>query len=164
MESKIRDTPDASIWSMRTHVKRRLIDYIRTRYAQQVAIQGASGQEVAAAAASFDYDTLTLGFARRFATYKRPTLLLHDPERLLRILRDPQRPLQLVLAGKAHPQDRAGQDLIRQWAEFIRRSGARSPVVFLSDYDILMTQHLAGGVDVWINTPRRPWKPAAPAE
>jgi starch phosphorylase len=158
MESKIRDTPAATLWSMRNHARRRLIDYIRARYAQQIAIQGASGQEIAEAAASFDYDTLTLGFARRFATYKRPTLLLQDPERLLRILRDPQRPVQLVLAGKAHPQDSAGQDLIRHWTEFIRRSGARSPVVFLSDYDMLMTQHLGGGVDVWINTPRRPWE------
>src|SRR5258708_5971191 len=113
MESKIRDTPDASIWSMRTHVKRRLIDYMRARHAQQIAIQGASGQEIAEAAASFDYDTLTLGFARRFATYKRPTLLLHDPERLRRILHHPHRPVHLVPPAKPHPHNTPTHALIR---------------------------------------------------
>ena len=101
---------------------------------------------------------MTLGFARRFATYKRPNLLLHDPERLLRLLTNPERPVQLILAGKAHPADQAGQDLIRQWTHFIRRPEARPHVVFLSDYDMLLTEHLVQGVDVWINTPRRPWE------
>ena len=101
---------------------------------------------------------MTLGFARRFATYKRPNLLLHDPERLLRLLTNPERPVQLVLAGKAHPADQAGQDLIRQWTHFIQRPEARPHVVFLSDYDMLLTEHLVQGVDVWLNTPRRPWE------
>jgi starch phosphorylase len=101
---------------------------------------------------------LTLGFARRFATYKRPNLLLHDPQRLVRILTDSDRPVQLVLAGKAHPQDGAGQDMIRQWIEFADRPEIRSRVVFLSDYDALMAEHLVQGVDVWVNTPRRPWE------
>jgi alpha-glucan phosphorylase-like protein len=83
---------------------------------------------------------------------------LHDPERLLRILTNRQRPVQLVLAGKAHPQDAAGQDMIRQWIEFIRRTPARSQAVFLSDYDMRMTEHLVQGVDLWLNTPRRPWE------
>jgi starch phosphorylase len=106
----------------------------------------------------FDADALTLGFARRFATYKRPNLLLHDQGRLLRILTNPQRPVQLVLAGKAHPQDQAGQELIKQWNDFIARSEARGHVVFLSDYDMMLTQELVQGVDLWINTPRRPWE------
>jgi len=101
---------------------------------------------------------LTLGFARRFATYKRPNLLLYDPPRLMRILTSRDRPVQLVLAGKAHPQDRAGQEMIRQWVEFSRRPEVRSRVIFLSDYDVLMAEHLVQGVDVWINTPRRPWE------
>ena len=101
---------------------------------------------------------MTLGFARRFATYKRPNLLLHDPERLLRLLTNPERPVQLIIAGKAHPADQAGQDLIQQWMHFIRRPEARPHVVFLSDYDMLLTEHLVQGVDVWINTPRRPWE------
>ena len=106
----------------------------------------------------FDPNALTLGFARRFATYKRPNLLLHDPERLLRLLTNPERPVQLILAGKAHPADQAGQDLIQQWTHFIQRPEARPHVVFLSDYDMLLTEHLVQGVDVWLNTPRRPWE------
>jgi starch phosphorylase len=101
---------------------------------------------------------LHLGLARRFATYKRPNLLLHDPPRLLRLLTNSQRPVQLIIAGKAHPADQAGQALIREWIHFIRRSEARSHAIFLSDYDMLLTEHLVQGVDVWINTPRRPWE------
>ena len=101
---------------------------------------------------------MTLGFARRFATYKRPNLLLHDPARLINILTNRERPVQLVLAGKAHPQDVEGQEMIRQWFEFARRPEVRSRVVFLSDYDVLMAEHLVQGVDVWVNTPRRPWE------
>ena len=105
-----------------------------------------------------DENVLTLGFARRFATYKRPNLLLRDPARLLKILLNPERPVQLVLAGKAHPQDIEGQEMIRQWFEFARQPEVRSRVVFLSDYDVLMAEHLVQGVDVWVNTPRRPWE------
>ena len=106
----------------------------------------------------FDPNALTLGFARRFATYKRPNLLLHDPERLLRLLTNPQRPVQLIIAGKAHPADQAGQALIQEWMRFIRRPEIRPHAIFLSDYDMLLTEHLVQGVDVWINTPRRPWE------
>ena len=115
-------------------------------------------EEVEAAKHLFDPNALTLGFARRFATYKRPNLLLHDPQRLLRLLTNPQRPVQLIIAGKAHPADQAGQALIQEWIHFIRRPEARPHVVFLSDYDMLLTEHLVQGVDVWINTPRRPWE------
>jgi starch phosphorylase len=101
---------------------------------------------------------LTLGFARRFATYKRPNLLLHDPERLLRLLSDPHRPVQLIMAGKAHPADGAGQALIQKWMHFIRRLDVRPHVIFLSDYDMRLTEQLVQGVDVWLNTPRRPWE------
>ena len=158
MEAQVRGAADASIWRMRTAARKSLIEYIRPRYARQIAIQGASAHEIAAAAGVLIENALTLGFARRFATYKRPNLLLHDPNRLVRILTNPRRPVQLVLAGKAHPQDWAGQEMIRQWSEFIRRSGAHSSVVFLSDYDTLLTEQMTGGVDVWINTPRRPWE------
>ena len=99
-----------------------------------------------------------MGFARRFATYKRPNLLLHDPARLIRILTNPQRPVQLLLAGKAHPQDLAGQAMIREWNEFVRRPEVRSHAIFLVDYDMLLTEHMVAGVDLWINTPRRPWE------
>jgi starch phosphorylase len=101
---------------------------------------------------------LTIGFARRFATYKRPNLLLRDPERLLRLLNHPLRPVQLVVAGKAHPDDKEGQALVREWVRFARSPEARSRAVFLSDHDMLMTERLVQGVDVWLNTPRRPWE------
>ena len=106
----------------------------------------------------FDPNTLTLGFARRFATYKRPNLLLHDRDRLLRLLANAQRPVQLIIAGKAHPADLAGQGLIQEWIHFIRQPQVRPHVIFLSDYDMLLTEQLVQGVDVWINTPRRPWE------
>jgi starch phosphorylase len=101
---------------------------------------------------------MTLGFARRFATYKRPNLLLHNPQRLLRLLTNSERPVQLIIAGKAHPEDRAGQALIHEWINFIRQPETRPHVMFLSDYDMLLTENLVQGVDVWINTPRRPWE------
>ena len=97
-----------------------LIDYARERLSRQLAGSGSSPEEVESAKHLFDPNTLTLGFARRFATYKRPNLLLHDRDRLLRLLTNPERPVQLIIAGKAHPADLAGQDLIRQWIEFIR--------------------------------------------
>src|SRR5437899_4239470 len=93
-------------------------------------------------------DVLTLGFARRFATYKRPNLLLHDRERLARLVRNHERPLQLVVAGKAHPNDGAGQALIEEWVTFIDRADVRSRVVFLADYDMLVAERLVQGVDV----------------
>ena len=124
----------------------------------KLAGRGASSEEIAQAAQVLDPDTLTLGFARRFAAYKRPNLLLHDPDRLLRILTNHERPVQLVLAGKAHPQDVEGQNMIRQWIEFSHRPEVRSRVVFLSDYDVLMAEQLVQGVDLWVNTPRRPWE------
>jgi starch phosphorylase len=125
---------------------------------RQLLSTGASPDAAEGAKRLFDPDTLTLGFARRFAPYKRPNLLLHDRERLLRLLSNPQRPVQLIIAGKAHPADQAGQALIQEWVQFIRRPETRPHVLFLSDYDMLLTEHLVQGVDVWINTPRRPWE------
>jgi starch phosphorylase len=157
-EQGIRKTGDAAIWQMRTDARHSLVEYIRARYSRQVAIQGASGTEIAEAEKVFDFDALTLGFARRFATYKRPNLLLHDRARLIAILQNAERPVQLVIAGKAHPQDFPGQDMIREWSQFIREAGPQTHVVFLSDYDMQMTSRLVSGVDVWVNTPRRPWE------
>jgi starch phosphorylase len=150
--------PAADLWKMRTESRRQLIDYLRKYLARQLAGHGASTEEVELASRLFDPDTLTIGFARRFAAYKRPTLLLRDPDRLLRMLANPQRPVQLVIAGKAHPQDYEGQDMIRQWIAFIRNDLARKHVVFLADYDMQMTEHFVRGVDVWLNNPRRPWE------
>jgi glycogen phosphorylase len=158
LTKKIRRVPDARFWQLRTTNRNALIEYTRHRSAQQLAAIGASADAVERARSLFDPNALTLGFARRFATYKRPNLLLQDTERLLRILTNPQRPVQLILAGKAHPADGAGQAMIQQWMQFILRPEARPHVIFLSDYDMLLTEHLVQGVDVWLNTPRRPWE------
>jgi len=158
LEHEIRRVSDASLWQLRASGRKSLIVYARERLYRQLAASGASVEAVEIAAHLFDPNALTLGFARRFATYKRPNLLLRDPERLLRLLSDPHRPVQLIIAGKAHPADQPGQALIREWLHFIRRPEARLHAVFLSDYDMLLTEHLVQGVDVWINTPRRPWE------
>jgi len=149
---------DSDLWQLRADNRKTLVAYVRRLYVRQLATRGASPEDLAQAALILDDNILTLGFARRFATYKRPNLLLHDPARLLKILVNRDRPVQLVLAGKAHPQDAEGQEMIRQWVEFARLPEARSRVVFLSDYDVLMAEHLVQGVDVWVNTPRRPWE------
>jgi len=158
LEQDIRQISDTRLWQFRTDASKSLVEYARERLSQQLAASGASRETVEGAKHLFDPNTLTLGFARRFATYKRPNLLLHDPERLLRLLTDPQRPVQLIMAGKAHPADQAGQALIREWTLFIRRPEVRPHAIFLSDYDMLLTEHLVQGVDVWLNTPRRPWE------
>lgn len=158
LAEKIRQSSDIKLWNMRTASRQALVEYTRKRLGLQLAFAGASPEEVETAKHIFDPHTLTLGFARRFATYKRPNMLLQDPERFLRILKNPNRPVQLIIAGKAHPADKQGQAMIRQWIQFIRSTGARSNVVFLSDYDMFLTEQLVQGVDVWVNTPRRPWE------
>jgi starch phosphorylase len=158
LEQDIRRISDARLWQFRMAAGKSLVEYARERLSRQLVASGASPEAVDEAKHLFDPKALTLGFARRFATYKRPNLLLHDPERLLRLLTDRERPVQLILAGKAHPADQAGQTLIREWTHFIRRPEARPHVLFLSDYDMLLTEHLVQGVDVWVNTPRRPWE------
>jgi starch phosphorylase len=158
VQSRARSADDQRIWQMRSVGRAALVDYARARLSRQQAGYGASLLQLQQAEAVLNPQTLTLGFARRFATYKRPTLLLYDRERLARILTNPQRPVQLVMAGKAHPADGPGQALIREWTSFARRPDIRPHVVFLSDYDMLLAQRLVEGVDVWINTPRRPWE------
>ena len=158
LEQDIRQISDAKLWEFRTVATKSFVEYARERLSLDMETRHAPPEEVEAAKHLFDPSALTLGFARRFATYKRPNLLLHDPARLLRLLNHPQRPVQLVIAGKAHPADLAGQAMIREWIHFIRQPEARRHVVFLSDYDMLLTAQLVQGVDVWINTPRRPWE------
>jgi starch phosphorylase len=158
LEQDVRRIPDATLWRFRAAARKSFVEFARERLSRQLAVSGASPETVDGAKHLFDSKTLTLGFARRFATYKRPNLLLHDPERLLRLLNNPQRPVQLIMAGKAHPADHAGQALIQEWTHFISRPAARPHVVFLSDYDMDLTAQLVQGVDVWLNTPRRPWE------
>lgn len=150
--------PDDRIWQMRSESREVLINYIRRRLPQQLAAQSASAVVLEDAMSVFDSKTLTLGFARRFVPYKRPDLLLHDPARLVRLLTNSQQPVQLVLAGKAPPADQSGRDLIRRWIQFITQWNMRKHVIFLSDYDMLLAEHLVQGVDVWLNMPQRPWE------
>ena len=149
---------DARIWQCRSRSRAALIEYARQQLSWQLEASGGSAAEAEAARHLFNPEALTLGFARRFATYKRPNLLLSDPERLVRLLTDLDRPVQLILAGKAHPADAPGQALVREWVQFVRRHDVRPHAIFLADYDMQLTEQLVQGVDVWINTPRRPWE------
>jgi starch phosphorylase len=158
LEADIRRVSDEKLWALRADGRKSLVEYARDRVGRQMAVAGAGPAAISRTQARLDPGVLTLGFARRFATYKRPNLLLHDPDRLLRILKNPQRPAQLIIAGKAHPADLAGQALILEWTRFIRRGDASPPVIFLADYDMLLAERLVQGIDVWINTPRRPWE------
>ena len=154
--SRVNSIPAEELW--RTHERRRerLIAWTRRRVRDQRMRRGAPQAEIDAAEAVLDPDTLTIGFARRFATYKRATLILRDMDRLRRILTDQSRPVQLIFAGKAHPQDDAGKELIRKITEVSRDSVLGRHVVFLEDYDMAVARSMVQGVDVWLNTPLRP--------
>jgi starch phosphorylase len=158
LEQDMRKVSEDTLWQFRIARSKCLVDYARERLARHYAAAGASSETVEEAKCLFDPSALTLGFARRFATYKRPNLLLHDPERLLRLLSNPQRPVQLIIAGKAHPADLEGQGLLQQWIQFVRKPEVSPHAIFLDDYDMQLTERLVQGVDVWLNTPRRPWE------
>jgi starch phosphorylase len=149
---------DEELWNFRNASRAALVTHARERLVQQLTASGAEPELIERARHVLDPNVLTVGFARRFATYKRPNLLLQDPQRLLRLLSDRDRPIQLVIAGKAHPADEPGQALISQWTHFIRDTEARRRAIFLADYDMLLTERLVQGVDLWLNTPRRPWE------
>ena len=148
--------PDQELWRVHEIRRERLVHYARTRLASQVRQRGGTDAETTVAGGVLSPDALTIGFARRFATYKRATLLLRDVDRLKRILTDAKRPVQILLAGKAHPHDTEGKELIRQIIRFARDPQVRRSVVFLEDYDISVARYLVQGADVWLNTPRRP--------
>jgi starch phosphorylase len=158
IEADLKRVPDETLWALRNEGCRQLIHYVRERFARQLEAGGAAKEEIVEAGKSLDPSALTLGFARRFATYKRPNLLLYDPDRLAHLLQNSDRPVQLIIAGKAHPRDEAGKNLVQDWFDFIRRSQIHSRVIFLADYDMSLAERLVQGVDLWINTPRRPWE------
>jgi starch phosphorylase len=149
---------DAQLWEFRGMERRDLVDYARRRLQRQLSQRGEDEETVKRARDVLDPNVLTLGFARRFTEYKRPTMLLAQAERLVRLLRDPERPVQLIIAGKAHPRDELGRSFVQQWAQFVHRPEVRDRAVFLEDYDMALAEDLVQGVDVWINTPRRPWE------
>ena len=148
--------PDQELWRVHQIRRERLVHYARTRLISQVKQRGGTAADVTLAGGVLAPDVLTIGFARRFATYKRATLLLRDMDRLKRILNHATRPVQILLAGKAHPHDTEGKELIRQIIRFAQDSQVRRSVVFLEDYDISVARYLVQGADVWLNAPRRP--------
>lgn len=154
--SQLGHIPDEELW--RTHERRResLVAFARRRLQAQLTRRGAPRVEIDRAGEALDPEILTIGFARRFATYKRATLLLRDPDRLDRILNDAERPVQVIFAGKAHPRDDEGKELIRQVVQLARQERFRRRVVFLENYDTAVARFLVQGCDVWLNNPRRP--------
>jgi starch phosphorylase len=148
--------PDAELWSTHIRSRERLVAFVRQRSRLQIERRGAPPSEIEAADEALNPDALTIGFARRFATYKRATLLFRDLERLASILNHPDRPVQIIFAGKAHPHDTAGKELIREIVHTARREEIRHSLVFLENYDMNSARHLVQGVDIWLNTPRRP--------
>lgn len=144
---------DQTLWSAKRHMRTAMIDMARTRMAASCRSRGISSEWVEDA---LDPNVLTLGFARRGASYKRLTLMLSDPERLTRLLNDPVTPIQIVIAGKAHPADNVGKGLIQQMVQFADKEEVRGRIVFLPDYDISLARPLYPGCDVWMNNPLRP--------
>jgi len=156
MLNRIDQIPDEEFWHAHETGRLRLIRTIRHHAARQFRVRNATERELDAARTMFDPETLTIGFARRFATYKRATLLLEDVERLVALLSNRERPVQIVFAGKAHPADNYGKDFIRQIVQFARRDDVGHQVVFLENYDMHLGRRMVQGVDVWLNNPRRP--------
>jgi starch phosphorylase len=150
--------PDEEIWRAHERSRARLVGWARSSLKEQLARRGASYDDVVMADQVLDPEALTIGFARRFATYKRGTLLMRDPDRLRKLLEDSKRPVQILFAGKAHPADTEGKELIKQIVHFARDAGVRRKIVFVENYDMNVARYLVQGVDVWLNTPRRPYE------
>jgi len=154
--SRIDDIPDDELWAVRVHLKRRLAFYMRERVRDRWTVGGFHPVQVVSSGVLINPYALTIGFARRFATYKRASLVLSDVERLLNIINRPNMPVQIIFAGKAHPADEPGKQLIQQVYRQIKRAEMAGRIVFLEDYDINLARYLVQGVDVWMNNPRRP--------
>lgn len=150
------DIPDAELWETHQKLKERLVLFVRDRVRSRRQRLGESPELVRAANSILDPEILTIGFARRFATYKRGNLLLSDPERLHRLVNDSTRPVQFIFAGKSHPRDEGGKALIQEVYKLTRESGFHNRIVFVEDYDTYIARRLVQGVDVWLNNPLRP--------
>lgn len=153
---RISRIPDEELWRTHRRGRAELVEYARDRLREQLRREESSPKELIRTGEVLDPEILTIGFARRFATYKRGTLLLQDQERLAAILNHRERPVQIVFAGKAHPADHQGKELIRQIVQLTHEERFRRRIVFLEDYDISVARHLVQGVDLWLNTPLRP--------
>jgi len=148
--------PDADLWRVKQRMRADLVNYVHMRLDEQQAEWYSRTETGRNVGGILDPEILTIGFARRFATYKRATLLFRDPERVMRLFGDPERPIQLVIAGKAHPKDIPGKEFIKKVIDFIRENNLQSRVVYVEDYDMAVGRRMTQGCDVWLNTPRRP--------
>jgi starch phosphorylase len=153
---RIEDVHDGELWETHRVLKADLVHFVRRKVAEQRESTGYPEEAVKAAGTLLDPDALTIGFARRFATYKRADLILRDFERIKRLINDPKRPVQFVFSGKAHPADRPGQEVLRHIHDATQSPELRDRVVFIENYDINVGRHRVQGVDVWLNNPRRP--------
>jgi starch phosphorylase len=153
---RVIDIPDAQLWETHQQLKHRLVDFVRERVRMRGERIGDSPEAIRNVNRILDPEILTIGFARRFATYKRGALLFSDKDRLKRLLNDTTRPVQFIFAGKAHPRDEGGRALIQEVYKFSREAGFENRVVFLEDYDSYIARRLVQGVDLWLNTPLRP--------
>ena len=153
---RVHTIPSAELWRTHENRRERLVFFVRKRLKAQLIRQGAGPSSVRAAEEVLNPEVLTIGFSRRFATYKRAGLLFRQPDRLIRLLDNPERPVQVVFAGKAHPQDLPAKEIIKSVIHFASDSRIRHRLVFLENYDINVARYLVQGVDVWLNTPRRP--------
>jgi starch phosphorylase len=153
---KVEDIPDADLWAVRLHLKRKLVHYMRERIRDQWIVGGVHPVQVVAAGVMLDPYALTIGFARRFATYKRGNLILRDLNRLLELINRRNTPVQIVFAGKAHPADEPGKLVVQEVYRAVKKAENGGRLVFLEDYDMNLARYLVQGVDVWLNTPRRP--------
>lgn len=156
--SKLDNIPDPELWAVRLHLKRKLAFYMRERVRDRWRAGGFHPVQVVSSGVLINPYALTIGFARRFATYKRASLILTDVERLLNIINRPNMPVQIIFAGKAHPADEPGKQLIQQVYRQVKRAETGGRLVFLEDYDINLARYLVQGVDIWMNTPRRPYE------
>jgi starch phosphorylase len=156
--SSIDKIPDSELWAVRLHLKRKLSFYMRERVRDRWRAGGFHPVQVVSSGLMINPYALTIGFARRFATYKRASLVMTDIERLLRIINRPNMPVQIIFAGKAHPADEPGKQLIQKVYREVKRAETGGRLVFLEDYDMNMARYLVQGVDVWLNTPRRPYE------
>ena len=148
--------PDVELWRTHERLRARLVDFVRQRMYAQLQSQGARSRELQGVDTILDPEALTIGFARRFATYKRARLIMEDLDSLLRVVSDKQRPVQFIFAGKAHPQDNGGKQLMKEIITLCRQPEYRMNMVFIEDYDMEIAAHLISGCDVWLNNPRRP--------
>ena len=155
---RIQEIYDEELWRAHEMCRSRLIATCRDRMVKQYGRRNAPAATMKDVATVLDQDALTIGFARRFATYKRATLVLNDPERLEAILTSKRQPVQMIIAGKAHPRDDEGKEYIRKIVEFTRRPAVKHKIIFLEDYDMSLARAMVQGADVWLNTPRRPFE------